>query len=600
MKRTTLIFATMLMLVSNLVTPAIGLADVITSSDSSVTATTEVSDNPTEESLPLGSGSTENSGGEIEVPTPPTGETELPGTGTTEAPETGTTEDPGISETETTEPPITEPETSETQKPETSETEKPETSETQKPETSETEKPETSETQKPETSETEKPETSKPEKPNKPKPEKPNKPKPEKPNKPKPEKPNKPKPEKPTKPKPEKPKPGGNVSPKPSRPNGNVGGSGGEIHITTNQTSQEFIDTIGPLAAEIGEKQGLYASVMIAQAALESAYGKSGLASPPNHNLFGIKGSYKNSSVSFATLEDSGAGNMYQIVAGFRSYPSYKESLEDYADLIKNGIAGNSSFYAGTWKKNAKTYKEATSFLTGRYATDTSYDQKLNGIIKAYDLTKYDNGTESSEFETIETTVKMPAKFYRVQNNDSLQKISTKQKVELDKIFDLNEEIENPNMIYPGQKIKVAKEKEIKKIIKRKKTSNRRMLKDPNKVIELARTYIGVPYVWGGTTPQGFDCSGLVQYVYNKLGVSLPRVTYDQEYAGKIIPFEQLEPGDLLFWGQRGSTWHVAFYSGEGNMIMAPQPGEFVKELPMNQFMPDFAIKIKQNRLSPD
>ena len=106
--------------------------------------------------------------------------------------------------------------------------------------------------------------------------------------------------------------------------------------------------------------------------------------------MFGIKGTHNGKGVSFATQEDLGDGTLYTTQATFRQYENYEDSLNDYAQLLKEGLTGNSHFYDGVWKTNAKTYQEATKFLTGRYATDTSYDKKLNGLIETYDLTKYD------------------------------------------------------------------------------------------------------------------------------------------------------------------------------------------------------------------
>ncbi|EMF0317767.1 glucosaminidase domain-containing protein [Enterococcus faecium] len=167
-------------------------------------------------------------------------------------------------------------------------------------------------------------------------------------------------------------------------------GLDGSFHFSQNQTTDQFLKKIADDAQEIGQKEGIYASVMMAQAILESGSGNSLLSSEPNHNLFGINGSYKGSSVTFNTLEQDSSGQSYQIRAQFRKYPSYKESLEDYADLIKNGLTGNPDFYKPTWKSETKDYKEATKYLEGRYATDRQYSQKLNAIIEAYDLTKYD------------------------------------------------------------------------------------------------------------------------------------------------------------------------------------------------------------------
>ncbi|HAP9344952.1 TPA: peptidoglycan DD-metalloendopeptidase family protein, partial [Enterococcus faecium] len=164
----------------------------------------------------------------------------------------------------------------------------------------------------------------------------------------------------------------------------------GTIHFEKDASVETFIRKIGESARKIGQENDLYASVMIAQAILESASGQSQLAQAPNYNLFGIKGTHNGKGVSFATQEDLGNGTLYTTQATFRQYESYEESLKDYAKLLKEGLVGNTSFYDGVWKSKAKTYQEATKFLTGRYATDTSYDKKLNGLIETYDLIKYD------------------------------------------------------------------------------------------------------------------------------------------------------------------------------------------------------------------
>ncbi|MDB1679429.1 MULTISPECIES: glucosaminidase domain-containing protein [Enterococcus] len=179
----------------------------------------------------------------------------------------------------------------------------------------------------------------------------------------------------------------------------------GDFNFSKNQTTDQFLKKIADSAQEIGQKDGIYASVMMAQAILESGSGNSLLSSEPNFNLFGIKGDYQGKSVSFNTLEQDESGSNYQIRASFRQYPSYKESLEDYAKLIKNGLSHNKDFYKPTWKSEAKTYKEATKYLEGRYATDKQYANKLNAIIKAYDLTKYDE-PKKEEKSVVETSTK--------------------------------------------------------------------------------------------------------------------------------------------------------------------------------------------------
>ena len=156
-------------------------------------------------------------------------------------------------------------------------------------------------------------------------------------------------------------------------------------------STNPFLNQIIPSATIIAAKNDLYASVMMAQAILESGWGTSALASAPNYNLFGIKGNYNGESVNMGTLEDSGGQNYYPINAEFRKYPSYAESLQDYANLLANGTSWNPNYYAGAWKSNAASYQDATAYLTGRYATDTAYSAKLNRIIAQYGLDQYDN-----------------------------------------------------------------------------------------------------------------------------------------------------------------------------------------------------------------
>lgn len=113
-----------------------------------------------------------------------------------------------------------------------------------------------------------------------------------------------------------------------------------------------------------------------------------------------------------------------------------------------------------------------------------------------------------------------------------------------------------------------------------------------NNVVSYAESFIGVPYVYGGTTPSGFDCSGFVQYVYNHFGKSLPRTTTQQENCGTQIPVSQAQPGDLYFWGNKGSAYHVAICIGNGKYIAAPEPGQSVSIGSTQYFQPSFAVRL--------
>lgn len=96
-------------------------------------------------------------------------------------------------------------------------------------------------------------------------------------------------------------------------------------------------------------------------------------------------------------------------------------------------------------------------------------------------------------------------------------------------------------------------------------------------VIAYASKFLGTPYLWGGTTPAGFDCSGFTQYVYAHFGVSLGRTTYDQINDGPSVSKSQLKPGDLVFFGTLNNPHHMGIYIGNNYYIHAPRTGDVIK-----------------------
>ena len=108
---------------------------------------------------------------------------------------------------------------------------------------------------------------------------------------------------------------------------------------------------------------------------------------------------------------------------------------------------------------------------------------------------------------------------------------------------------------------------------------------------DAALGYLGVPYVWGGTSPSGMDCSGLVMLAGQSVGHSFSRTTYTQQYEGTEVSMSALKKGDLLFFGGN-SPYHVAIYLGDGTFVHAPQPGDVVQITSISTFPPDKAVRV--------
>ncbi len=103
---------------------------------------------------------------------------------------------------------------------------------------------------------------------------------------------------------------------------------------------------------------------------------------------------------------------------------------------------------------------------------------------------------------------------------------------------------------------------------------------DANGIVSMAQGFLGVPYVWGGTSPSGFDCSGLVYYIFGQKGIQVHRTSQEQfMYDGQLVSKESLKPGDLVFFDTDGSgtASHVGIYAGNNIMIHAPHTGDVVK-----------------------
>ncbi|WP_322745797.1 glycoside hydrolase family 73 protein [Paenibacillus donghaensis] len=181
----------------------------------------------------------------------------------------------------------------------------------------------------------------------------------------------------------------------------------------------DFISKMIPLALADQLKTGVPASLTIAQAALESSWGGSGLTAKAN-NLFGIKGDGPAGSIRMQTSEYI-KGTMVQIYAYFRMYHSWEESIQDHSRLIVNGVAGDRR-YAGALNTDGKTAAKAVA--KAGYATDPQYADKLILIMDQYSLYQYDSMTggeepmtkeEKAAFEALQQTVKQQAEWMKQQ-----------------------------------------------------------------------------------------------------------------------------------------------------------------------------------------
>lgn len=165
------------------------------------------------------------------------------------------------------------------------------------------------------------------------------------------------------------------------------------------------------------------------------------------------------------------------------------------------------------------------------------------------------------------------ASYAIVQPGQSLWSISQAHNISLSQIEAWNH-LSGSSILHVGQKLVVSGGSDGGSII----ASSRSGSPDPSmavsvrnlEVVQFSEKFLGVPYVWGGTSPAGFDCSGFTQYVYAHFGVYLGRTSYDQINDGTPVSIDNLAPGDLLFFSTDGpGASHVGLYVGNGEFINA-------------------------------
>ena len=207
-------------------------------------------------------------------------------------------------------------------------------------------------------------------------------------------------------------------------------------------SNNEFIEKVGAMAKEDMKKTKILASLTIAQAILESNWGKSTLAQAPNNNLFGIKGEYNGNYVTLPTSEYEN-GKWIKVNAKFRKYPSWAESIADHSSLF-NRLDRYSNL------RGCTNYKLACQYVReDGYATDPSYTTKLINLIEKYNLNKFDSSNNSTMPNNNQAGT-----VYVVKYGDTLSKIASKYGTTYQELARINN-ISNPNLIYVGQILKI-------------------------------------------------------------------------------------------------------------------------------------------------
>lgn len=218
-----------------------------------------------------------------------------------------------------------------------------------------------------------------------------------------------------------------------------------------------FIETIVPMAKKVAKQYGILPSLLIAQAVHESNHGKSKLA-VEGKNLFGIKGEHKGLSVRMLTKEFIN-GEMVTTEAAFRKYPTWGKSIEDLAQLYKNGVSWDRNKYRGIIGET--DYKKAVGQLQASgYATDPDYGRKIIRIIETYQLLQYDNNYLSCNMRgemagEVDEGLEVVEIVYPVKSGDTLSGIAAAFKTSVSQLQMINH-IRNPDFIVAGQIIKTG------------------------------------------------------------------------------------------------------------------------------------------------
>jgi flagellum-specific peptidoglycan hydrolase FlgJ len=384
---------------------------------------------------------------------------------------------------------------------------------------------------------------------------------------------------------------------------GNAGKSGTNKTDATKpmpKSSNPFINDIASGAVASQAKYGVPASVTMAQAILESGWGKSGL-SKEAHNLFGIKGQGPAGSVTMPTQEFEN-GHYVTVNAAFRKYHNDAESIEDHAKLL-----ATSSYYKKAMADKGNPNKFADD-LTGVYATDPNYGKQLQQIMKQYNLYQYDDpklagGTKSGGTEPKPKPAPKPEPKpksngtsksggnYTVKSGDTLSLIASRHGVSLGALEKANPQLKDPNKIFPGEVLHLPGGSKSTSTSGSHKTGGTSKTGGTEKksggssskgnAADVARGFLGwTEYKLQPSgkldmdqwVPKNVDCANFVSGCLEKAGLISHSQRSDnvvglannlRKDGWKDVPLKDAKPGDVVcFDGPEGNYQHVEIFNG--------------------------------------
>ena len=347
------------------------------------------------------------------------------------------------------------------------------------------------------------------------------------------------------------------------------------VQANTNYSGnvQSFLNNVAPAARQVASARGLYASLMIAQAALESGWGGSYLSTAA-YNLFGVKWNGSGAYINLSTQEYYG-GAYHTVMARFQRYSSYTESLNAYADLICSHFPRSTKAQASSYAVAAQNLRNG---VYGTYATDPSYASKLISVIERYNLTQYDTGTvmkpvsnntnsnNNNSNNNSNASVATNGTYTAVAG-DSLWGIAQKFGMTLDELKKANGL--TSNNLYVGQTLKVRKsvQQNTNNETNQNQNSNVNNNDRPQQTVTSAETYTvkSGDSLWGIATKHGCSVNDLKSWnhlssdlihVGQKLVIGQKKSTVQQQQGKKES--QQTTSNETYTVKSGDSLWKIA------------------------------------------